>query len=607
MGIRVSAVVTLLWAAALAVPHAQQAPAPSPVLTPVPRVMWLSGVFLPVTVQPIASVESVTVAIYREREGGEALWQETQSVAMEPGGRYSLLMGSTLADGLPPDLFTSGEARWMGITFNRPGEVEQPRVPMASVPYALKAADADTLGGLPASAYLRAGAPASRSSASHSSASMQAAGPAGAEVITPLSSGTPGYLGLFTDSTNLGNSVLYQSGNAIALGTTVPRDTFHVSFHNGNGGQTGYSVQNLSGAANAYSGMLFYDQDGTLGLFQGYNNATHEYRINNVGSGGSISFRIGSTPRFTVANNGNIGIGISNPTFKLEVVNASNTGLRVQTNVPGGTVASFGGFGDFSIDAAGIPAGRFNVRENGSVGIGPGVPLARLQVVTAHDTNPGLISAWDSRHFVVGGPVSNGGIGMSYDQVNHVGYIEALSPNVAFRNLVLQFGGGNVGIGTGTTSPTEKLSVAGTVHSTTGGFKFPDDSVQTTAIGPTYTALRVNQLYLLFSHTPPVLSLSSLPPGTYLLTATVAFGNNADYDWPADNNRDVYCQFSEGIPYRISIPHFDLASLTIHAVMTITTGSVDLICSRLYENHDQVYARERRITAVKIGGNVVVQ
>ena len=54
--------------------------------------------------------------------------------------------------------------------------------------------------------------------------------------------------------------------------------------------------------------MLFYDQNGALAQFQGFNNSTHEYRINNIAAGGSIDFMIGSTSKFLVANNGFIEV-----------------------------------------------------------------------------------------------------------------------------------------------------------------------------------------------------------------------------------------------------------------------------------------------------------
>ncbi len=97
--------------------------------------------------------------------------------------------------------------------------------------------------------------------------------------------------------------------------------------------------------------------------------------------------------------------------------------------------------------------------ESGNVGIGTTAPQGRLQVVTANDSAPATITAWDARHFVVGAGGRTGGIGMSYDQTNNVGYIEALSPNAFWRNLVLQSGGGNVGIGTA--APADVLHVVG--------------------------------------------------------------------------------------------------------------------------------------------------
>ena len=71
-------------------------------------------------------------------------------------GHYEVMLGSTGDEGIPMDLFSSGEPRWLGVEALLPGEDEQPRVLLVSVPYAMRAGDAATLGGLPASAYAKA-------------------------------------------------------------------------------------------------------------------------------------------------------------------------------------------------------------------------------------------------------------------------------------------------------------------------------------------------------------------------------------------------------------------------------------------------------------------
>ena len=50
------------------------------------------------------------------------LWQETQTVAVNPDGRFTLLLGSTRPEGLPLDLFASGEPRWLAIHVDASGQ-----------------------------------------------------------------------------------------------------------------------------------------------------------------------------------------------------------------------------------------------------------------------------------------------------------------------------------------------------------------------------------------------------------------------------------------------------------------------------------------------------
>ena len=311
---------------------AQQATTTNPAirttLSVVPRLVRVSSSFRPADGQPAAAVEGVTLSIYKDEKGGTPLWQEVQNVTVDSEGHYTVLLGLTHTDGVPAELFSAGEPRWLGVQFQRPGEAEQARVLMASVPYALKAADAETLGGRPASAYLLAPAAGASVSPVANGGTLNLPTADSSSKLVKLqpqdSSGTPGSIGMFTNSTDLGNSVMFQSGSRIGLGTSSPMDFFHVQFNDPSGAFTGYAVQNLGNSATSYSGMLHYDQNGAVVQFQGFNNSTHEYRINNIAKSGanyngSINFMIGGSSKFLVASNGGIGIGTTAPSQALDV------------------------------------------------------------------------------------------------------------------------------------------------------------------------------------------------------------------------------------------------------------------------------------------------
>ncbi|MBZ5545917.1 MAG: hypothetical protein LAO07_19950, partial [Acidobacteriia bacterium] len=117
----------------------------------VPRLVRFNGTVKDATGKPLSGPVDVTFELFREDSGGQPLWWETQRVEVDAQGRYVVLLGAMHPDGLPMDLFTSGEARWLGIAV---GKIEQARVLLVSVPYALKAGDAETLGGKPATAYV---------------------------------------------------------------------------------------------------------------------------------------------------------------------------------------------------------------------------------------------------------------------------------------------------------------------------------------------------------------------------------------------------------------------------------------------------------------------
>jgi trimeric autotransporter adhesin len=122
---------------------------------------------------------------------------------------------------------------------------ELPRVLLVGVPYALKAADADTLAGRPASAYALV---EGQSAVQAETATLLAASSNAQELarkgnqteqvksaVTPCSgvtsdgTATANQIAMFTSPCNVENSVLSQSGSNIGVGTSTPAATLDVN------------------------------------------------------------------------------------------------------------------------------------------------------------------------------------------------------------------------------------------------------------------------------------------------------------------------------------------------------------------------------------------
>ena len=211
-------------AVSLVLPLAQNLPPNRTSASVVPPLVNFSGRALDTQGKAVSGTVGLTFAIYKEQYDGPPLWLETQNVQADARGNYTVQLGTTKSEGLPLSLFSSGAAHWLGVTVN--GEAELPRVLLLSVPYALKAADAQTLGGLPPSAFVLAGptpAPASTSATAVANTPEPTVG----------GSGTPGFLPIWADSSNLANSMVFQSGTGpgarLGVNLTKPLATLDVN------------------------------------------------------------------------------------------------------------------------------------------------------------------------------------------------------------------------------------------------------------------------------------------------------------------------------------------------------------------------------------------
>ncbi len=256
----------------------------------VPQLLNFSGQVLAADGTAKTGPALLTIALYDSQTGGTPLWSEQQAVTLDAQGRYAVILGALTQGGVPVNVFAAGSARWMGITVD--AAAEQPRFMLLSVAYALKAADADTVGGKTPSDFVL-------------TTNLT-------EKVRDVVSGRTGGDGPTTAA--IGTANMLQKGN----GSGGSTDTVAPVFED-NSGRVGIGtsqpLSRLHILDNSESEFRLQINGGSLAVLRGVAGAVDFGSFSNH----PVRLFANSTERIRIDPTGNVGVGTSNPGAKLDV------------------------------------------------------------------------------------------------------------------------------------------------------------------------------------------------------------------------------------------------------------------------------------------------
>ncbi len=346
---------------------------------------------------------NLTFKLYDVESGGAAIWSESKIITVS-NGIVNTQLGSVTP--IPPSTFNA--ALWLGIAVAAGTELA-PRIALTSAPYSIyslnvpdgsitatKIADDEvvkSVNGLKNDVNLVAGANVTITPSGNDLTISSTGGGSGIG-----GSGTANYIPKFTNSTTLGNSVLFDDGNKIGIGTTTPDYSLTINSNS----TSGLALKLSRGGG---LGMAFLEEgqpvDGKAWAFNVYQQ---KFKINTAADNGYTQIK----NIMTFDRAGNVGVGTETPTHQLEVLSDGQVGIYYNGNNAGwasiyvnalqstatsgygyvrsGILKAYTGLtasDNWYVSTGGSSNKRIVIQPNGYMGIGTDAPVTNLQLV--HD------------------------------------------------------------------------------------------------------------------------------------------------------------------------------------------------------------------------------